>query len=543
MTEVAPSDLANAIMGRLYDVLTNGDATVPKSPENFFTMCAPGIPMKIEDFDFLTQGLTGVVKSSDVQQLVVPGTPTTGAASSSNTAGGDGSTSSAGKVLTPEVMNQLRASDAGRMYMQAEQLARLCDFVPDVSSLTNNQLATLNIANNEGTLSDRYEMVLKFSQVMSQDLDADTQAKIAKFRGLLQTTNTHTDLVTGEKTQVVGPSALIQAYNDKMAAYETVALQYNNARIAALAANDPAAVQNFALNAGILRNRVEAAKLDWVTNGYKTDYEEIAAYIDQVQQRDLKLLKAEYEDDFAKATLTGISSGSNFLYTALIPGNFATSSGWSGFSFSSGDFATYRKSTFDRSGWSQSGSGGYLGIVGVKESSSHSQSTNTYNGTMDLESFNLSFEIAQIPICRPWFKEAYICSKAWRFDSTNPDIKKNPYVSDGGKPPTGLIPAYPTAAIFIRNLRLGIHKQSSAGQWIDQQTQSSAGGSGAATFGGFFLGGSATHYSSSGYSQSQYNYSWDDKGLVVPGLQLAGFKCHVFSSQCPNPDPTIKTWV
>jgi len=109
MTEVAPSDLANAIMGRLYDVLTNGDATVPKSADNFFTMCAPGIPMDVEDFEFLTQGLTGVVKSRDVEQLVVPGTPATGAASSSTVAGGDGSTSSAGKVLTPEVMNQLRA--------------------------------------------------------------------------------------------------------------------------------------------------------------------------------------------------------------------------------------------------------------------------------------------------------------------------------------------------------------------------------------------------------------------------------------------------
>ncbi len=37
MADIAPSVLANAIMGKLYDVLTNGDETVPKSADNFFS--------------------------------------------------------------------------------------------------------------------------------------------------------------------------------------------------------------------------------------------------------------------------------------------------------------------------------------------------------------------------------------------------------------------------------------------------------------------------------------------------------------------------
>ena len=75
MTDVAPAALSNAIMGKLYDVLTNGDDTVPKSTNTFFSWLTPGMPFQEDDFDFLTQGLTGVVKRSDAEQLVVPGAP------------------------------------------------------------------------------------------------------------------------------------------------------------------------------------------------------------------------------------------------------------------------------------------------------------------------------------------------------------------------------------------------------------------------------------------------------------------------------------
>lgn len=510
MTDVTPHVLANAVMGKLYDVLTNGDGTVPKSADNFFSWMTPGIPMDPSDFDFLVQGLTGVIPAGS-------------------------------QNLSPQELNQLRAQDTNRVYMQAEQLARLVDFVPEVTKLNNNQFAQFNVANNEGTLSDRYEMTLKMSQVMFQELDADTQAKIAKFRALLQTTTTHTDLVTGEQTQVVGPSPMVQAYNQKMAAYDAAALAYNAARISALTGNDPEAVQNWAINAPILRNQVTAAMDDWITNGYKTDYEEIAAYIDQVQQRDMRLLKQEYEDDLAKATLTGISSGGNFYYTALIPGNFASSSGWSGFSFNAGDVSSYASSSFDASGWSASAGGGFMGLFGVEGSASGSSASNEFTDSINVDTFTLSFEIAQIPIARPWFKEAFITSKTWRFDPGNPDVK-NKQLSDGASPPNGLIAAYPTSAIFVRNLTLGIQQDSAAGQFIDKYQSSSQSGGGYGSFGAFFLGGTASHYSSSGYTQSTWTHNWDHQSLVVPGLQLVGFKCHIFPKS-PDPDPSITTWV
>ncbi|MBU6408805.1 MAG: hypothetical protein KGR98_00325, partial [Verrucomicrobia bacterium] len=251
MADVTPSVLANAIMGKLYDVLTNGDDTVPKSSDNFFSWCTPGIPVDVNDFRFLSQGLTGVVTPQAIAAL---NATQAAAAGGSQAAPAGGTQAAAPTPLTPDQLNQLRAQDVNAVYQQAEMLARIVDFVPDLAQINNGQFAQFSVDNNEGTLSDRYGLVLQMSQVMHTELDAATQAKIAQFRALLQATTTKTDLVTGAQTQVTGPSPMVQAYFTKMAAYESAALQYNTARVAALAADDPAAVQNFAINAPALRS-------------------------------------------------------------------------------------------------------------------------------------------------------------------------------------------------------------------------------------------------------------------------------------------------
>jgi len=188
-TTTQPDVLASAIMGKLYDVLTNGDATVPKSTDNFFSWCTPGIPVTPEDFRFLSQGLSGVVTPQAASTLVSATSAAAGSSASSTSAAG----SSSGGGLTPAQLDQLRASDTNRVYQQAEMLSRILDFVPDLTTITNQQFSSFSVANNEGSLSDRYKFILTMSQVMDQDLDQATKDKIAKFRGLLQTTSQKTD--------------------------------------------------------------------------------------------------------------------------------------------------------------------------------------------------------------------------------------------------------------------------------------------------------------------------------------------------------------
>ncbi|MCA9451897.1 MAG: hypothetical protein KC584_04595, partial [Nitrospira sp.] len=305
MPQVEPSVMLNSIMGKIYNVLTNGDDTVPKSEDNFFSWCTPGLAVEPDDFDFLTQGLTGVVKKKALKDMVLEGE------------GGEGESKS--PELTPAVLEGLRAQDASKQYMNAESFARLVDFVPDLAATTNNQFAAMSIMNNEGSLSERFEYILRMSQIMETKLDEKTKGKIEKFRGLLSTTRIKKDLLTDEEIEVSEPSALVNLYNQKMTEYEAAALAYNSARIDALTADNVKAVHYWGMNANILRNRVKAAMGDWVSNGYKNDYEGINAFIDQVMRRDMALLKAQYQDDLEKARITGMSSGSDFFYTSLVP--------------------------------------------------------------------------------------------------------------------------------------------------------------------------------------------------------------------------------
>lgn len=535
MADVQPHVIANAIMAKLYDVLTNGDATVPPSPDNFFSWCTPGIPMDPSDFEFLTQGFTGVIKPTEIAAIVAATGGPGGSGSSSS--GSSGSSS----PITPEVLNQLRAADTAHLYQQAETLARLVDFVPDLTKLNNQQFVTFSVQNNDGTLSDRYALILQFSQVMQTELTDDQKQKIAHFRSLLQTTVQQPDLVTGVVTTVTQDSPLVKAYNAGMQGYLSAALEYNSHRIAALAGNDPAAVQDFAINAHLYRQQAQAAMDEWVSNGYKNQYEEITAYIAQIEARDLTLLKKAYVEDLEDAVLTGMASGSDFFYTSLLPGNFATSSGWTGFTFSSGDFTSYSHSGFSSSGWSASAGGGFLGIFGGSGSARGSSSTQEYSGSFASDSFFLSFEICQVPISRPWLKDSFLASHTWKFDSDNPDYA-NKFVSDGGAPPKGFIPAYPTSVIFIRNLKMTLGHSQGFSDFVSHYQSSSGGGGGCISLGPFFLGGSASHYSKSGYSEQDHGFSWDGQTMTVPGMQIAGFKCHILP-KCPDPDPSITSWV
>jgi len=530
-------------MAKFYDVLTNGDDTVPKSTDNFFTWCTPAIPVDPSDFEFLTQGFTGVLKKPAVD-LALAASGGSASSSSSSTPGSAGSSSTSAATpsgLSPAQIDSLLAQDTGRLYMQAENLARLVDFVPEVSKGTTNSFAQLNVQNNEGTLSQVYDFTMHMSQVMQSELPDDVKQKIAKFRALLSVTVNKTDLVSGAQTQVSQPSQLVQAYTEKMAAYDNAALEYNSHRIDAMSASTPQAVNYWAVNANILRDKVKAAMDDWITNGYKDDYEEIAAFIDQVMSRDMSMLKEQYKDDLEKAKLTGIASGSDFYFTSLVPGSFATSAGWTQFGFSSGDYGQSNNSKSNWSTVSESGGGGFMGIFGGEESHSSSSMHAENHWQFNSDNFGLSFEICQVPIVRPWFKTAFMTSKAWRFDQSNPD-SKNDVLNDGSNPPKGIMQAYPTSVIFVRNLKLTLGKSSGFGDWYNQQTSSSSSGGGYVMFGPFCAGGGGSV--GSGSTEHKFNSGgyWDGQSIIVPGMQIVGYRCHIFPKS-PNPDPSIKAWV
>jgi hypothetical protein len=526
MAAVEPSALANSIMASLYDVLTNGDDTVPQSEDNFFTWSTPGIPVGEEAFTFLTQGLTGIVKKAALDEMRTTD-------ESGNTTGQP--------ELTPAELEALRAQDTAGLYQQAESFARLVDFVPDLASNTNEQFARLSIMNNEGTLSERYEYILRMSQVMQSELPEETKKKIEKFRGLLSVTKTKKNLIDDSETQVSEPSPLVQIYNEKLQAYEASALDYNTHRIDALAGDNAKAIHYWSINANILRNRVKAAMTDWVTNGYKNDYEAIGAFIDQVMQRDMALLKEQYRDDLEKARLTGTASGSDFYYTSLSPANFAQSAGWTEFSFSAIEYNRYKNSSFHLHSSSKSAGGGFFGLVAGGGSASSANAGSEFHGTFDSDRFSLRFKIAQVPIVRPWFKTSFLVSNTWRFDQSNPEAKSM-MLNDGGTPASGFLPAYPTTMVFIKDLSMYIGESSGFSDFVASYQKSSASGGGFLSLGPIHLGGSYSKSSISGSSSSNVHYDANTQTMTVPGMQVVGFKCHVLPKS-PAPLAGITQWI
>jgi hypothetical protein len=507
-----PENLMNSVLAKVYDIINNGDGvTVPKSEDNFFSWCSPGIPFDESDFDFLQQGLTGVIKPESLTKKNADGTETT-------------------RELTEEERNQLLAQNTTQLYMQAEQFARFVDIIPDASGI-NDSLTRMNVKSDEGTLSDVYEFVLRFSQVADTELTADEKAKLAKYRELLQVEREKEDLITGEKVKVVEASPLVKLYTDKMQAWLDAALEYNNARISALTASTPRDVHNFAINGNILRSKVNFALNDWINNGYKNEFEGIAARIDQMTSRDLTVLKASYKDALAKAKLTGIASGGDFYFTSLAPASFVKSKGWTRFSFTNNDYSYYSK----KSSVSGGGGGGFsMGLFSIGGSGGGSKTT--VNTEADLSHFELSFEIAQVQIQRSnWFKLHFLTSKTWRFDINNPESKGD-FLSDGARPPArdSMLPAFPTAMIFVRNLKLSFANTHT----VASRLESSGGGRGALSFGPFFVGGSAKK----GTTESKRDFHSDSQGIYVDGLQCIGFKCHLLP-KAPNPNPAVAKWV
>ena len=142
----------------------------------------------------------------------------------------------------------------------------------------------------------------------------------------------------------------------------------------------PRAVHYWAINANILRNKVKAAMNDWVTNGYKNEYEQIAAFIDQVRQRDMTLLKQHYLDDLEKAGSLASRPAATSSSPRLFPATSPTAVGPSSASrpATSKPFLVQ----LQQARWQAGGGGLFLGILAAAALAA-STVTAEYNGTFD----------------------------------------------------------------------------------------------------------------------------------------------------------------
>lgn len=515
--DVEPEVLMNSVLGKLSDTLLNGDGkVVPKSDDHYVAFLSPGIPMLVDDFSYALEGFGGIVRrtpSADLQASIGP-----------QANGGD-----VGDDAEPAPDSAMASvgEDVRQKYMRAEAFHAMCDLVPDTSGIVDS--GRINVWNPESRVSSVYATALTQSQVIDVQPDEETKGKIDRWRSLLQAEETKKNVVTGQDETVVRESDLVKAYNEKMLHFLGAAIEYNEARISALAGQDEAAVHRFAINGNLLQMKVRAAMNDWSTNGFKGDYEALTSAIQSVEERSYTLLKQRFREDYARSLLTNPSSGANFLYTAPAPASFARAgAGWTEFAFNSGSFASQHA-------FSASATRGAAGLtIGIfNGGGSGSTRKERWEGTVDTSTFQLRFLMCRVPIYRPWLHLDYIKSGFWRFAPNNVELA-NSLISDGKSPPDGLMPAITTECVFIKDLVMTFGNRHSSFLSLKQ----SADGKGGVAIGPFWAGGAHNNQS----DRRSHEAKWDGQSITVSGLQLVGYVCHLLP-KAPNPNPGIESWI
>lgn len=522
---VKPEDLMNSILGKLYDTLTTGDDKIAPSKDNYLSWVTPGIPYDPKDFDFLNEGFVGTLtRAVELKEELLAKRKEKGIDVTKKESGEEGNESEESDPLFNISAEELMAQDSIRKYLKAQEIARLADMIPDTSGISGD--VTMNVWNQENSLSQAYEHILMFSQVADNKLDDTTKLELERLRGLLTEKKVKINLVTQKEEIQIVDSPMVQQYFEKMTEYNTHALAYNTRRIDAMSGKDATAVHYFSMNASILYNNVRAAYKNWISNGYKEEFEQITAFIAQVEGRSMAMLKEKYKEDLKKSLITDVSSGASFYHTALFPGSFANSDkGWTEFKFNKSHFDSKNKFTEKKGG----GSVRVLGYAGAGASHSNTES----NTKINMSKFELTFKIAQVPISRPWFNVNYLTSQYWRFGQDNPQFKDQ-MVSNGDTPPDGMLPAFSTTAIFIRDLKLKVSKSDYENTFKEKITKAKGG------VGWGFIRLNANY--SSTEREASVDFNSESQGISMNGMQLIGFKCHVLPKS-PNPNPEIKNWI
>jgi hypothetical protein len=467
--------LLSALMNRIDGILNGEDQHVPKSSDNYISWCMPGIPFQAEDLQFAVKG-----------------------------------------------MNGKDAKETETLLRHAYEFSRVVNAIPSSNVIDRKAI----YESNGKTLWDVYNNILQFSEVSSSDLTAEQKMKIEKFRNLFVTKKTVKDIITDEESEVIEDSPMIKAYNEKKVAYEDAILEYNTKRLSALNAEDKLAVQDFTLNGGIYRSRVKQAYQAWGTNGYREDVEKINAYIKQISEKDLTFLKEDLTERMRIGKMLDINTQGEFYPSTFHPGNFVNNNkGWTKFTFSETSRNKYDKDTTATTSASLAAN---FGLYSADANGSNTDTTDL--STFNLEGFSIEFSITQVSISRPWFSPEFLMNKAWRWKDGNGMDE----LSNGENPALGQLIAYPTTAIFIKDIKM---KSSNLSKFSDTITNSlSAGGS--VSWGPIKIG--AQHNSAS--NEKDVRFKVDKNTLEVEGMQLIALKCFALP-KTPNPSAKIKEWV
>ena len=362
-------------------------------------------------------------------------------------------------------------------------------------------------------------------ELPSSTLPADDQAKLKAAQDFLVQTVTTTDPFTKQTKTVTQDSPPYAAYKLYQAAYIAALKTYNAAMIQANAPGaSNAVVQDFALNGTAYKQQVASAYGAWVASGYKDYVEEAIGIIGNLAGQGPQAMYQQMRSDYTADGRADPVTGGTFYPTYVYPSDplqDALAGSWLNYEFNLADVQTFQSNSQTNSGGGASAS---WGLWSGSASAQYSSGQSSYQ--CDAQGLSVQVQLLQVPLSRAWMRPEIFWSRGWRWSR---QAGFGP-VSDGNKPPQGLMPLYPTSVILAKNLKINLDmtNQKNSSSFSSVSTQASFG------WGPFSISGNYSHSESSASS----SYTHTDSGISVPGAQIIAFVCEVIP-QSPNPDASL----
>ncbi len=275
-----------------------------------------------------------------------------------------------------------------------------------------------------------------WDQVLTQSALAQSTLTAAETRTLEEKRAYLTQIRTvpspeGRRQKII-ETAVYAKYKQLRASYDRATLKYNHLRITAKYSQAERDQELWQVNEPVYRRQLGGQFDDWVSRGAKNDVEKAIQLIDQVTGRGPGLHWRTLKESFRMSELTS-PGGHSYYDTDLAPAEvFALpDSAWLDFSFSRDE----------------------LGIRAAARSAGGVSADERLDdaGAADLES--VSVQLLEAAIVRPWLDGSVFRSRAWKWSQDSGIAEP---LADGSWPPRGtpLLPAYPTAVLFARNLTI-----------------------------------------------------------------------------------------
>lgn len=454
------------LLGTLTSIVTGGDQNVAADKAFRIVWCQPGIPFTENDFQFASTTTNGTL------------TPT-------------------------QVDNNER---------QRYNFSMAVDFIPSTTGVLSSD-AQSAVYRPDGTrLSTMYGMILSASRVISKPLTAEEQKKLSSAESYLRSTKKDFD-----DTIVAEDSLALMQYNACQNDYDTAMLnlRYLETSAASLTGEAGVTAKYQLINTGaILTAKIKSALTRWSSHGNKLSVEKAQNLLLAYSERSFSTLKTKWLSEFnIQTSKTALNVGGTYAPATPIPSNFATSGNWTNYYYHSKD---YKKKT----DWSSSSWGGSGGInFGFWRTGGSAGGTNSWESELEtLDEIEISFEMTQVLIARNWFVPEFLLSRGWTVQQ-GAEWPFAELVSNGQSSPGGVLPAYPSVAIFAKNL---VIKSSRFVEiWEAHRESINAGGCGG--WGPFSFGGNYSRASGG----TQFEVDLEEGKITFKGMQLIGLLCRV----------------